>query len=98
MQNKSFFSVLFDLSFTEFITTRIVKFLFIVSIILSAIGALLLVGAGLKEGFVAGVASVLGASVLFVFYVLLSRIYLEILVAVFRIAENTAIMAANNKD
>jgi hypothetical protein len=98
MQNKSFFSVLFDLSFTEFITTRIVKFLFIVSIILSAIGALLLVGAGLKEGFVAGVASVLSASVLFVFYVLLSRIYLEILVAVFRIAENTAIMAANNKD
>ena len=98
MQNKSFFSVLFDLSFTEFITTRIVKFLFIVSIILSAIGALALISAGLEVGFVAGVASLLGASVLFVFYVLLSRIYLEILVAVFRIAENTAIMAANNKD
>ena len=98
MQSKSFFSVLFDLSFTEFITTRIVKLLFILSIIASAIGALMLVIRGSQIGFAAGLASALGASFLFAFYVILSRIYLEIIIAVFRIAENTTIMAANNKD
>ena len=98
MQSKSFFSVLFDLSFTDFITTRVVKLLFILLIIASAIGALSLVIQGSQDGFAAGLASALGASVLFMFSVILSRIYLEFVIAVFRIAENTAIMAANNKD
>ena len=98
MQSKSFFSDLFDLSFTDFITTRIVKLLFILLVIASAIGALTLVIRGSQISFAAGLASALGASVLFMFWVILSRIHLEIVIAVFRIAENTAIMAANKKD
>jgi hypothetical protein len=89
---------MFDLSFTEFITPRIIKGIFILAVTVSAIGALILVVAGFNEGFGSGVASIVGAGILFVLYVLMSRVYLEFVIAVFRIAENTTVMAANNKN
>jgi len=50
MDTQGFLGSIFDLSFTEFITIRIIKFLFILGIILAAIGTLLLIVTGFSNG------------------------------------------------
>ena len=97
MQDKSIVSVLFDLSFSEFITTRIIKALFILAIVVSAIAALSVVIAGFSNGFLSGLASIIFAGILFLLYVLAARVWCELIIAVFRIAENTAVTAASIK-
>jgi len=89
MENKGFFGGLFDLSFSEFITTRIIKVLFVLAIVLSGCGALGILFSGLARGVGTGVLSLVLAPVAFILYVLGARIWLEIIIVLFRIAENT---------
>lgn len=89
MEGKGFFGGLFDLSFTEFVTTRVIKVLYVLAILLSAIGALgLLIGGIARGGGTAFVAIIL-SPVAFLLYVLMARIWLEVIIVLFRIAENT---------
>lgn len=87
--DKGMLSELFDLSFSNFITIKVIKFIYAVGIVLAALGALALVVAGLKAGFLSGLVSLLLAPVVFLVYVLLARIWCEFVIVVFRIAENT---------
>ena len=77
----------FDLSFTEFITIRIIKFLFILGIIFAAIGTLLLIVTGFSNGIGAGILSLVLSPLIFLVYVLLARIWCEMIIVIFRIAE-----------
>lgn len=97
-------SNLFDLSFSELITTRIIQFLYGVAILASAggaTGALLLtwerglLGNGQDSGnFVLSIAlSVPLAFVVFLLCLIISRVALELVLVVFRIAENTDFLA-----
>jgi len=90
MMESGFFSRLFDLSFSEFITTKVVKVLFIIGIAFGALYTLSLFVAGLSQGGLTALIAVVGAPILFIITVLLTRIWLEIIIVVFRIAENTA--------
>ena len=89
MDHKDFLGSIFDLSFTEFITIRIIKFLFILGIILAAIGTLLLIVTGFSNGIVAGILSLILSPLIFLVYVLVARIWCEMIIVIFRIAENT---------
>jgi len=90
MNDKGFFGSLFDLSFTEFVTTRIIKLLFIVGIVAAGIGALAILGGAIAAGgFLRIVLGLVLAPVAFVLYVLLVRVWLELIIVAFRIAENT---------
>ena len=88
---KGFFGSLFDISFTTFVTTRIIKVVYVVTLAMIGLGAIVLivaafatsVGAGL---FVLVIVAPLGA----LLYVIYARVLLEIVMAVFRIMENTA--------
>lgn len=101
MSRISFFGTLTDFSFSTFVTTRFIKLLyaflwllallngFAVFLLVSgwgwegdAMGTLLGIGLGAAAGF--GV---------FLLNLIFGRIFLEILVVVFRIAENTQRMA-----
>lgn len=87
---RGFLARLFDLSFTEFITPSIVKLIFIIGIIVSAIYALFILVAAGASG--SGAIFFLGLifSVFFFFIsVLWSRVAAEIAVIFFRIEENT---------
>lgn len=91
---KSFFSSLFDMSFSNFITPKIIRILFILAIIGSAIWALALLVAGLGSGSAGGIlGGLIGAPIVFILAVILSRVYLELLLVMFRIAENTERLA-----
>jgi len=89
MENTGLLGSIFDLSFTEFITTRIIKFLFILGIILAALGTLLLIVTGFSKGIGAGLLSLILSPLIFFIYVLLARIWCEMVIVVFRIAEHT---------
>ena len=89
MAQTGFFGGLFDLSFSEFVTTRVIKVLFVILIILSAIAALGLLIGGIAKGGVGALLFIIIAPIAFFLYVLMARIWLELIIVVFRIAENT---------
>ncbi|MBP7829925.1 MAG: DUF4282 domain-containing protein [Kiritimatiellae bacterium] len=98
MEQKSFFEVLFDLSFTEFVTTRLIKVVFVLGIIFSAVAGLQrIVWAFRFNGFGGGLWSLVITPILFIAAVLLLRIWCEMVIAIFRIAENTGRLAEGSK-
>lgn len=98
MEQKSFFEVLFDLSFTEFVTTRLIKVVFVLGILFSALAGLQrIVWAFRFSGFGSGLLSLVVTPLLFLVAVLLIRIWCEMIIAIFRIAENTGRLAEGQK-
>lgn len=86
---KNFFSDLFDLKFKNFITQRLIKILFLLSIALSGVGALTLLINGLSSGQVGtALLALIFAPIFFFAYVLAARVSLELVLVVFRISDN----------
>ncbi|RDD30775.1 hypothetical protein CR161_08695 [Prosthecochloris sp. ZM] len=99
MDAHGFFGKLFDFSFKEFVTLQIVRYLYVLAIILSAISALSMIVSGfstMQYSFLGGLVKIVGSPVSFVLMVLFARVVLEALVATFRIAENTTLMVEKN--
>ena len=93
MEPKGFFGRLFDLSFNEFITTKIITTLFVIAIIASGFGGLaVLVALFARKTLMGVVGGLILGPLAFFFYVILARIWLETLIVLFRIAENTSKM------
>ena len=92
MDTQGFLGSIFDLSFTEFITIRIIKLLFILGIIFVAIGTLLLIVTGFSNGIGAGILSLILSPLIFLVYVLLARIWCEMIIVIFRIAETPVVL------
>ena len=89
--NKSFFSILFDVSFKSFVTLRLVSVLYVISIIFWFFISVAVFGTSLLTGSLIHVILYLFVSV-FLFFggVIFSRLSLETLIVLFRIAENTS--------
>ncbi|MGZ3423461.1 MAG: DUF4282 domain-containing protein [Polyangiales bacterium] len=88
---KGFFSALFDLSFSSFITTKIIKFIFAVWLIVSVLGLLggLVMGAmRLGDEPIQGILMILASPIAALLYIVIGRIYLELVIVLFRVAEN----------
>lgn len=96
---KGFLGSVFDFSFSSFVTTRIVVVLYVLALLGSGLAALLMLGTGafslIRGDVVPGVISIVLAPIVGTIYVLLARVYLEIVVVLFRVAENTAMIAQN---
>ena len=93
-ENRGFFSVLFDFSFRNFVTLRLVSVLYVLSILFWLFVALFIFGASFFLN--SPVHTVLYSLVaVFVFFagVLFSRLSLETLTVLFRVAENTSEIA-----
>jgi hypothetical protein len=95
---SGFLSSLFDLSFTTFITTKLIKILFVISIILAACGSLFVVVSGFTMGALQGIlALVIVAPLLFFFYVIYARVIMEVLIVIFRCSEYLAEIAKQGR-
>ncbi|HEY6972318.1 MAG TPA: DUF4282 domain-containing protein [Candidatus Angelobacter sp.] len=102
-ESKGFFGSLFDISFSSFVTSKIVKFLYVLIIILLVIGAIALIATvlgggsyGLNLPFPAPVA-VIVIAILFFLYLILARVQLEIIVVIFRMSEHLAEIAEQGR-
>lgn len=84
---------IFDWGFKKFVTVSIVKVLYILGIIAISFMSLALVIFSFQSGFAFGLTAMITVPILFAIWVLSLRVYLELIVALFRIAENTTVMA-----
>ena len=88
MPEKGFFASLFDVSFSSFITTKIIKFLYVLMLVLTGLGVLVFVIAAFDQSTGFGVLTLVVLGPLyFLLAAIYSRVILEFLIAVFRIME-----------
>ena len=88
IKNNEFLRHLFDFSFKKFITTKVVKFIFWVNIIIAGILAVLTIIGGFKESVILGIVALVLAPIFYIIYVAILRVTLELVVVVFRIGEH----------
>jgi hypothetical protein len=85
---RGFFRSLFDISFTSFITTKIIKFVYVVTLVLAALAAAIVVIAAFREDTALGIVTLLVvAPVGALIYLVYARLVLELIIQVFRITE-----------
>lgn len=87
-ERKGMIESLVDFSFTSFVTGRLIQVLYIVGFSLGALVAVLAILRGFSESFLAGLGSLVLIPLVFLIFVMFLRVWLEVLVVVFRIAED----------
>lgn len=87
-RNKGFLGALFDFSFSEFVTTKIIRLLYVLAIAISVVIGIALVISGFAIGFGRGVLMLIAAPVVVLLYIIGARIWLELVIVVFRIGEH----------
>lgn len=89
----SFFQALFDMSFTNLITMRFLRVIYMLLVALSGIGVVVTILMAFTQSFSAGLTSlVLGAGG-WILYVIIIRVSLEVIAVLFKIKDNTEKMA-----
>lgn len=89
-EHRGFFGKLFDTTFKDFITPSIARVVYMILIVATALWALMFLIGGLRSGTALGVVGgLVMAPVIFILGVIGSRIYIELVLVIFRIAENT---------
>lgn len=91
---RGFFPTLFDLSFSSFITLKFLKLIYGVALVLIGLATLVFFITGLSRGGGTAIAAFFLVPVFGLLYVVIVRIYLELIAVLFRIGENTSTMAA----
>lgn len=83
-----FFSSLFDLNFSRVVTTRVVKWLYLIVIVLVVLGLIGYIATAIISGsVVAIIIAVIVGPLVALLYIIFARIVFEVLVAIFRILE-----------
>ncbi len=96
-QPSGYLDALFDFSFTEFITTKMIKILYGLGILLAALGTLGLIVRGFTDSFGKGILFLMISPVVFIIYVIIARVILEVVTVLFRISEHLGEIAQNLK-
>ena len=95
---RGFFGSLFDLSFTSFVTMKVIKVLFVLAIIGAALVAISLVAfSNTPYGNLPPVVAIIAAPIVFFVYILLARVWMEILMVTFRIEQYVAEIAQQGR-
>lgn len=84
---RGFLEALFDFSFSEFITTRIIRWLYALMMIVWGLLVIVMVMGEFTKGLGTGLLSLMLSPLIFLLGVIISRIYLELVIVIFRIAE-----------
>ena len=92
-EKKGFFAVLFDLNFTQFLTPKIIKILFILGICGAGLSTFGFIVGGFSGGLLGGALCLLLSPLVFILMVLGVRMWLELFMMGFKIAHNTTILA-----
>lgn len=93
--DKGFFGSLFDFSFDNFIAPKLVKFLYVLLLILFSLAAIVWVifgfaamASGDDSGAVGGLFIIVLTPIIWFLYVMISRVWLELLIVMFKISED----------
>jgi len=88
---------LFDFSFSRFVSPRMMKFLYALSFLFAGLMAVFFMIVGFKASFWFGIfALLIGAPLIFLLMVVSSRVLLETILMIFRIADQTVNIGVTN--
>ena len=92
---KNFFAELFDLSFSSFVTPKVVKVLYVLSMIGIAIWFLMIIyqAFAYAQGFGQTLLFLILAPIGACLFLILARIYMELILVAFRIADKITKLA-----
>ena len=91
-QRKTFFNSLFDISFANFITIKIIGILYIMAIVMVSLGCLAFLINSFNNGFVGVLTGLIVTPLIWILQVIGIRVGLESLAASIKTSENTARM------
>jgi hypothetical protein len=87
---KGLIATLFDLSFDVLLTTKLVRFIYVIMLVSVGMAAIGFGFAGFARGFLTGLVSLLVlAPLLFLLAAMFARIYCEVVLVLFRIQAHT---------
>jgi hypothetical protein len=93
-QSTTDLTALFDLSFTKFLTIGVVKIIYLLGMVGLALVWFGIVVSGFSQSLVAGLFAIVIATLVALIYLLILRVWLELVVVLFRIGDNTSAIAA----
>jgi hypothetical protein len=92
---RGFFESLMDTGFDSLITPKLITFLYVVSMVLLAIGTLFVIIAGFASEVGTGILLLFLAPLVALIYLIVIRLWLELIVVTFKIREATEETARN---
>ena len=95
--NRGFMEALMDTRFDSLITPKLIRFLYVVSIVLLILGTLFVVIAGFASDAGTGVLLLLLAPIIALIYLIVIRLYLELIVVAFKIRDAAEEIATNTR-
>lgn len=91
---KSVLSSLFDVEFSSLITTRVIKLVYVVFLVLVSVFSLFFLLASLAQGGGPALFALVVAPLGWFFYVVMMRVSLELVIVLFRIGDDVRSLAA----
>lgn len=92
-ESASTLAPLRDLSFNTFITLSALKIVYVLIVLVETLALLLGLGGAFSHSVLTGLGGLILLPFLWLVAVILTRMYLELIAVVFRIAHNTTILA-----
>ncbi len=92
-QIRAVLDLVLDLSFKRFVTPRLVRMLYVLSLLAASFYALSYMFSGFKNGTFSGIFQMVTAPLAFLLYLIIARVTVELILAIFRIADRLAPMA-----
>jgi hypothetical protein len=89
---------IFDFGFSKFITLNVMRVLYALGLLVIALFWLIMVITSFTQGAVQGLLALIVGTIVALLYVIFYRVWLELIVVIFRIGENTSRMVRDRSD
>lgn len=90
LQIRAVLDLVLDLSFKRFVTPRLLRMLYVLSLLAALFYAVSYMFSGFEKGTFAGLFQMITAPIAFLLYLIVARVTVELILAIFRIAEKIA--------
>ncbi|SKA77415.1 protein of unknown function [Prosthecobacter debontii] len=84
---KAVLDLVLDFSFKHFVTPHLIRILYALTLLAATLAALTWMFSGFRSSFLYGLFTLVTGPVAFVLYVLTARVAMEVILAIFQIAE-----------
>jgi Domain of unknown function (DUF4282) len=92
---RGFFESLMDTRFDSLITPKLIRFLYVISIIILAVGTIVVIIAAFADKAGSGVLALILAPIFALIYLIVIRLWLELIVVTFKIRDAAESIADN---
>ncbi len=93
MAEKGFYGSLLDFSFESFVFPKIIRVLYAFAVVVICIGYIAGIAFAFRMGSLEGIAAVVLGPVVMTIYLILIRVWMEVAIILFRIYDNTNVIA-----